>query len=573
MSVPPRHILLLCHFEPGSAGTILEHVQAFPRFSANRYSVLNNLGDLPAWLDLSRFDGLIIHYSLIACYDNYLSPDARRRIREFPGFKAAFIQDDYRWINDTVNAFAYMRINALFALTGPEIMDAVYSPERLPGVRRETVLTGYVPEELTRRDVPALVDRPIDVGYRARKLPAWIGSHTLQKWQIADRFLADAPAYDLKVDISYREDARMYGDAWVRFVSNCKAVLGTESGASVCDFTGDIQRNVEAHVKRDPSASFETLRDLYFKDEDGKIMMNVISPRCFEAAALRTLMILYEGHYSGVLQPWRHYVPLKMDHSNMAEVVRILRDPVESQRIVDTAFSEVALSPNNTFRALIERVDRVIADESRLPPIVNGYSQPELDWRLRRGGFDMTKYAFVEASPRLSDGVTSDTLLQGGPDRPPVQSHPAEPAPHRLALRLRSPLRVSTLHLVFASPEAVATKGVVRSLRGQRVVTEVAFGASEPTTYLGIALEHSTHVDLIQVEFSAYWSGAAMSLRDVRLECAKLPLVERIMQWRQHLGLLFLYRIGHWWMRFPEPIRRAIRRPVRAAYDALFARK
>jgi len=377
-----KKVLLLCNYYPGAAGTIFDHIFAFPNHSENDYYILSILGNLPKWLDLSRFDALVFHYSLIASYDNYISPADRLRIREFAGFKAAFVQDDYRWINDTVNAFAYMGIHALFPLTGPEIIDQVYSPTKLPGVRKTTVLAGYVPQDLVNITVKPYTERNLDVGYRARKLPAWMGSHTLQKWQIAEKFLADAPQYGLKVDISCSEEDRIYGDHWIEFLTNCKATLGTESGASVCDFTGDIQRNVEAHLSRHPNESFDRLHDLYFKDEDGKIMMNVISPRCFEAAALRTLMILYEGHYSGVLTPWRHYVPLKRDHSNMDEVVRILRSPEAAGEIIQQAYEEVAKNEKYSYRAMVQLVDRIMQEEWR-PSFVaakNAYLDEEFEW-------------------------------------------------------------------------------------------------------------------------------------------------------------------------------------------------
>ena len=341
------------------------------------------MGDLPSWLELNKFDAILIHYSLIACYDNYISPHARQAIKAFKGFKAVFIQDDYRWIDDTVSALAYMEINALFPLTNPDIMDAVYSPAKLPNVRKETVLTGYVPEHLLALSVPQLENRTVDVGYRARKLPAWMGSHTLQKWQIAERFAQDAPAYGLKVDLSCKEEDRIYGDDWIKFLTNCKATLGTESGASICDFTGNIQRNVEEHLKIDPNATFEQLRDLYFANEDGKIMMNVISPRCFESAALKTLLILYEGYYSGVLIPDRHYIPLRKDHSNMHDVARILNTPALAKQIIDNAYNEVACNKKYTFEHMVQLVDHVMHEEfnasmlSSAPP----YSHKEFDWR------------------------------------------------------------------------------------------------------------------------------------------------------------------------------------------------
>jgi len=357
-----KHLLLLCDYRAGSAGTIVDHVMAFPRYSRHRVWVLNRLGDLPPGLELDRFDGIILHYSLVISYDSFLSKSARAAIRRFKGFKAVFIQDDYRWVNRTVSAMEYLRINAIFCLAPQDVVDMVYSPQVLPGVRKITVLAGYVPEDLARIEPKPYETRGIDVGYRARKLSAWIGGHAQEKWLIADRFLRDAPRYGLACDVSYREEDRIYGDRWIEFLRDCRAVLGSESGSSVCDFTGEIQTRVEAHERRDPDAAFETLRELYFRDADGKVMMNIVSPRCFEAAALRTLMILYEGNYSGALVPWRHYVPLRKDHSNMDEVVAVLRDPDRWSDIVDCAYREVAHNPRYTFRAMVGEFDEVAGE-------------------------------------------------------------------------------------------------------------------------------------------------------------------------------------------------------------------
>ena len=81
------------------------------------------------------------------------------------------MQDDYRWINETVNALDYMKVDVLFPLTEPSIMDQVYDPKRLPNIKKQTVLTGYVPESLLTLEVLPYAERSIDVGYRARKLP------------------------------------------------------------------------------------------------------------------------------------------------------------------------------------------------------------------------------------------------------------------------------------------------------------------------------------------------------------------------------------------------------------------
>ncbi len=381
-TVRPLNLLLLCEFHDGTAATIVEHINAIADFSRHNVRVASMMGRLPPGVYLDRFDGIIIHYSLIACHDSYIEPALRRRIARFPGIKLAFVQDDYRFINDTCAALRSMGVHVLFGLASPDIIDLVYSPAALPNVRRETVLAGYVDEDLNALPVRPYEKRTIDIGYRARRLPAWLGSHAQEKSIIADKILADAPRYGLACDISTREADRIYGEDWIDFLTNSKAVLCTESGSGVCDFSGDIQRNVEAHMLRDPEATFDELRELYFKDQDGRIMMNIVSPRCFEAASLRTLMIGYEGHYSGRLEAWRHYVPLKRDHSNMDEVVAVLRDPRRAQEIIDRAYNEVALNPENSFRAMVAQFDTAIRE--RFQPEMASSRSPYSEAEYRR---------------------------------------------------------------------------------------------------------------------------------------------------------------------------------------------
>ena len=113
----------------------------------------------------------------------------RIALRNFTGVKAVFIQDDYRFINDTVAAFQALDIDALFCVAETDVIDDLYPPEIFKNVRRETILTGYVPEHLLRLEVKKYEDRPVDVGYRARKTPEWLGYFGQEKWLIADKFL------------------------------------------------------------------------------------------------------------------------------------------------------------------------------------------------------------------------------------------------------------------------------------------------------------------------------------------------------------------------------------------------
>lgn len=363
----PLDIVLLCNRPaPGAdAATVTDHLNAFQRFSQHRVRELSFLRELPAALDLDQFDALVIHYSIAIGYlrEHYISPASMQRVRDFRGLKIVFIQDEYRLVDSVHEALRFMGIHVLFTCMPEGEIEKVYPAERLQGVTKLNNLTGYVPEPLVRSAVPRIAERPIDVGYRTRKPPYWLGELGYEKWTISDRFAAHAAGSGLKLDLSYQESDRLYGRAWTRFVAQCKAMLGVESGASVFDFDGTLQRTVEDYVAAHPRATFEEVQRLLLAPYEGRIRQNQISPRCFEAAALRTVMVLYEGEYSGVLQPGRHFFPLRKDFSNFDEVLAFLRDPVRMQEMADCAYEEVALNPKYSYRRFIEQFDAVAQGE------------------------------------------------------------------------------------------------------------------------------------------------------------------------------------------------------------------
>jgi hypothetical protein len=351
-------MLVLCDYRPYEATTVTDHIDAIRRHSRVSVYVLPTLGDLPDGLDLEAFDGLIIHYNIIMSDDEYLSPLSRWRISRYSGVKAAFIQDEYRFVDATVGVMRALGIEVLFSCVPSDQVDKVYPRSRLPKLAKvANVLTGYVPDALLAAEVLPYESRTIDVGYRGRRLPPWLGALAQEKVQIAERFVADPATHGLKLDISCDEEDRLYGAAWTDFVGACRAMLGVESGASVFDFDGSIEAAVRNHLAAKPTTPFEELKELYFADLEGRIRLNQISPRSFEAAALGTLMVLYPGEYSGILQPWRHYVPLERDHSNIAQVVETIRDPVRWIEITQQARDEVARSPSYSYQAMVDTVD------------------------------------------------------------------------------------------------------------------------------------------------------------------------------------------------------------------------
>ena len=361
------NILLLCNrpARNADASTVSDHLEAFGRFSRHRITVLSFLRELPSGLDLNRFDVVVIHYTIAIGYlsEHYISTAAKARVRAFKGLKVAFIQDEYRAVNIVIEALRYMDVGLLFTCVLEAEIGKVYDRARLPGLRAINNLTGYVPENLVARQVPKVADRSIDIGYRTRKPPFWLGALAVEKWRIADAVSERAAAAGLRTDISYFEGDRLYGDAWIDFVSNCRIMLGVESGASVFDFEGDLQQRVDSYVADHPAAGFEEVQEMFLRPYEGLIRLNQISPRCFEAAALRTPMVLFEGEYSGVLVAGRHYLALRKDYSNFAEIVAAVRDIDRLQAIADRAYEEIACNSAWSYRRFIETFDTEVLHE------------------------------------------------------------------------------------------------------------------------------------------------------------------------------------------------------------------
>lgn len=390
-----RNILLLCQYDPTNAAMVVEHINAIYSKSKHRVYVLPNFvrngGILPDDISLNMFDVVVFHYSVSIALDSYVPPRTRAALSAFQGLKVAFIQDEYRFVNKTVSAIKELGIRLLFTCVPENGIEQVYPASALPGVRRVNVLTGYNGEWLSVYSSIPLSKRKVDVGYRGRVYPAWHGRSGREKWVIADVFSRHPSVLEsgLRLDISYDESSRLYGHAWTDFIRNCKAMLGVESGCSVFDFDGSISSAVETYTAllgvdvRD-EAQYQSLKDKFFSDLEDVIPLSQISPRCLEAINLRTLLVLYEGDYSGVLEPWRHYVPLKKDLSNMQQVIMTLSDDEKVAEIVSRAYGEVACREELSYRSFIKKFDLLIEEgcggREEKSPIVDFYSRHQFDY-------------------------------------------------------------------------------------------------------------------------------------------------------------------------------------------------
>lgn len=358
------NVLIICDYHlPGSnANALADHINSFQKHSQHNIFVLSSVGDLPADFNLEVFDVLVIHYSIVVIGKSYLSESAKDCIANYKGLKVQYIQDEYREINRFQIEMDRLGIDLLFTCVPQPLWKYTYPDHILPYLELRPTLTGYVSEALLQRPAKPIAERTTDVFYRGRQVPYWIGSATLEKYEIAQEFSRLARGTELVVDLASEEGSRLYGDAWLQHLGNAKCTLGVESAASLLDFTGGLQRRTEAYIRQYPKASFAEVEAAVFPGIDNRFNTAQISPRCFEAAAMRTCMVLYEGAYSGILEPGRHYLSLKKDFSNFNEICTSIRNSARLQEISDWAYQEVALNPKYSSKRFVEEFETAVAE-------------------------------------------------------------------------------------------------------------------------------------------------------------------------------------------------------------------
>lgn len=364
------NILLLYNATCTFTNAIFEHVEAFARFSSNRFFFCHHDENAPLNVDLSAFDAVGIHYSDRVAWDQ-ISADASQRLNEYSGLKFLFVQDEYERTHRTWYWIRQLRISLVFTVVPPGGIDRVYPQEQFPGVRFVSNLTGYVPEGLPSRDLlrpPS--SRDCLVGYRGRPLPLLqLGALAREKVLIGEMVKAYCTKHGLPSDIAWDEDARIYGAQWYEFVGSCRSVLGTESGSNVFDWDGTLQAQVATWRAARPGTNEQDAYQTVVAPREQHGLMNQVSPRIFEAIGLGTALVLFEGNYSGVIRPWDHYIPLRKDGSNLEEVFLHLRDGEFVDAMVERAYRDVIGSGVYAYEAFIEIFDQELqAALAALPP-------------------------------------------------------------------------------------------------------------------------------------------------------------------------------------------------------------
>lgn len=394
----PRPKVLVVHaLRPTSRQTTIDHLLSFREHLPHcDVQYLHFQQPVPEEIGAVAPDLMVVNYDYLNYRFSPLWPFIRRRHRDIArraGKVVAIAQDDF-WANKLLDNWC-MDWDVDRILTPIDNDRNVLYPRSSRTKEFRTGLTGYV-RSGSVPDTAPLAERRIDLGQRVRDMPPHLGRLAQAKATQAVVFAASARDAGFTVDVSTRVEDSFIGPAWFAFLASCRFTVGMKGGASLHDPYGLIHTKVQAHLARHPGASFDEIEARCFPGKDMKHEFSAISPRLFESALAGTCQVLQRDDYLGVLEPWRDYLPLEKDMSNVDEVLAAMRDLDRCQEIVRNA--RVAL------------VDSGIFDYSRLvETATDGLLAPRGDadhaWQLLSAYLHRSADAFSSDGPELHDAA------------------------------------------------------------------------------------------------------------------------------------------------------------------------
>ena len=366
------------------ASTVMEHVGAFAAHSRHQIWEINtDLGFPPGLADLD-FRAVIVHYCVFGMGPYRLDERWLEWLDRSSAYKIAFFQDECTRCQRRFRFLTEHGFDCVYTCLEPSEFDKVYG--RYTNVPKlVSNVPGYVPEHLAevgaRFGKPDL-DRKVDVGYRGRPLPAYLGRGAMEKHLIGVRFADLAAESGLRLDVATGEGDRLYGDDWYRFMADCRCVLGVESGVSAFDLEDEVFGEWQERSANGQGVGIEDL--LTLPRWEDVVYYRTISPRHFEAAALRVCQVLFEGRYSGAMEPMVHYIPLAKDFSNIDHVLELIRDPDVRRELTENAYRDLIGSGEWSYSRLLTSVDETLADAGLDGPLATAMINT-VDDRLAEG--------------------------------------------------------------------------------------------------------------------------------------------------------------------------------------------
>ena len=338
--------------------TMESFLGAFERYLPGEVQYINTIFRvIPIHILLQNYDYVFITHSASVPWNRNTYKIKKQIIQKICSLgekKIIFFQDEYfntDLIEDLVNSIDF---DCVYSVAPESEWGKIYP--NLDKSKFKSYLTGYIDSDDLRKYEDLLnVDRKIDIGYRTaehNKGMYKLGDLGRLKSEIGLRFLDYSE--NLSMDIALGRKF-LKGNDWFKFLLNCRFTLGAESGSSILDRNGAIQGKIRSIVEDNKDFSYEEIMKEVV-DKDNSMNFSAISPRIFEAAILKTGLILVKGQYNNVLKENIHYIPVEKDFSNIKDVIEIAKDEKNRVRMVNSVYNDIVLSKKYTYKSFIEKL-------------------------------------------------------------------------------------------------------------------------------------------------------------------------------------------------------------------------
>ena len=356
------NILMLYDANSTHIKTIKDYLLVFKKYSKFNFVYAHATHAFASLESMDQFDAVMINFSVRLSLDDHISEKTANALIEYQGPKFLFIQDEYDTTETARKWIEKLKIDFVYTCVPELEIEKIYPRSRFPNTQFKQILTGYVPDEtevISEFSLP-LAERKNVICYRGRQLPFWYGELGYEKYYIGEKMREICNAKHIPCDIETDDYKRIYGYDWYRFIGSARATLASESGSNLFDFDGEVRKYIENKLKENPNLQYAEVRD-YLIQFENLVQMNQISPKVFEAIALRTALILFEGSYSNVLKPNIHYIPLRKDFSNIEDVLQQVHDDARVTSLTEAAYRDIIESKQYSYAQFIAMVDNDIA--------------------------------------------------------------------------------------------------------------------------------------------------------------------------------------------------------------------
>lgn len=350
--------------------SVKAHLEMFEYVKVSKCIYWNVANGCPRWLKAVPVNVIVLHTTLLSArYGDSVAFKIWKKdlswIRNSAATKIAFPQDERyyssalcRWLND-------FRVDLVFSpvMFKPKGFHTIYGnyanqTEFIP------CLTGYIDAKtMPAPDFDNWESRSMDVIYRAKTLPLWVGKYGALKSLIYSTLLPVLENSTLNYDISADVRDTKFGTSWTSFLRDARVIVGAEAGGSGNDTDGAVSEFILECQSKGAQTDYEEL-DRKFPGWDDHDFL-VVGPRHLEAAATGTCQVLVEGEYCGILEAGEHYIPVSPDLSNLGQTIEQI-DWEQAKKVAENAYHRVSGRVELTYAGFAESViDKISENDQR----------------------------------------------------------------------------------------------------------------------------------------------------------------------------------------------------------------